>query len=80
MYGVILRAVVYAPVAVFLSLIIRPFLREAVDLMQAGPNSDALTVRAVATVEANFLLLTLIALLVMVVARAVIERQLPGGV
>ena len=78
MYGAVLKAAVYLPVWYLLVQVLKPFLAEAVVIMQAGPHTDSLTLRAVETVEANLLLLGIISILVMVLGRAVVEKRLPG--
>jgi len=81
MFGRVIKAALFAPVAWIIAYVVGRIATPMLEVMRAGPTgSGSKTVEYISLVVSNTLLMFILSLLMLLIAGAVTERRLAGGV
>lgn len=79
MYGAILRVVALTPIAVLFGLLLEPILTEFLGVMAKAPGGQDTKIYAYTSAAVdNWLFIALLSLIVLLIAHAVVEREMGG--
>lgn len=81
MYGRIFKVALLTPIAVMIALIVEAVFGEQLAIMEMAPGGTETAVYGyTAAVGNNFLLMVMLSLFVLLLAGALVERELGGGI